>query len=856
MKHLCRATRWIFLVSAALTLIQPRVSALSILSVTGKDEPSGGWVVIFNGQGYASSWKQGAAYSNVTISATLTSFGMPEQTGRVYLTRRLGPGTTTNDEVASAEFTFPLDVADVPLFTGLTIPPGRYYLSMIGNNCGWGSGWMSGCPAKIDAADGVLLGNDFGFFGVDPYLPASGIAENPSIEMRLKVFTPTNGSPPSPTAFQASLRAYTTAAEILLTWEPLAGADHYEVHRAGEDLRWQLVNSDVRSAQFRDGGYTWFPTYHRIIAVTAAGERYLSETVSAPPLQRLLDLSGLSLRPLTETSVSIDWEVNYPLRNVSGPQGIPARVLVEVGPNPSALSIVKWTTDFAHYGQEILDGLAPDTTYWYRLTFTAPNDCGFSYLNQFTTRPPSPPQHVVVDVQNGFAMLFTEEDTPILFTLAVDERDPAWTFAITAPPMHGTISGTGPELLYTPAPDWDGLDMFSYTATSGMETISGVINVMFNPANDAPVALEPLLAFAEEDVAGPLPLEGRELDSFGSVTGFVIVSGPDHGTFENGLYTPAPNFHGIDHLTYRASDGMAEGNVATVRIRVQSVNDTPSAGPQTVIAYQNTAQPIVLAAADPDEELLSMFINTPPSHGTLGAPGIEFYDVTRCHGVSELLYTPDPGFTGTDTFDYMVNDGTYSAAGSVVIQVITPNHPPTAAAQSVTTEFGVPVTIHLSGTDPDGDSLSYSVVTNPTHGTLGGALPSILYTPAAGYSGSDGFGFVVQDGQTSSAPATVAVVVLSEDAPPMAPFGLVATALSGHRVNLRWNDASIYEKGFRLERSVDGSTFKQIASVNANVTEFVDTGTQANKVYSYRVRAYNKNGNSDYSDAAGVAALP
>ena len=56
MKHLRRATRWMALVSTALTLLQSLVSAQPILSVTGKDELSGGWLVIFNGQGYASSW--------------------------------------------------------------------------------------------------------------------------------------------------------------------------------------------------------------------------------------------------------------------------------------------------------------------------------------------------------------------------------------------------------------------------------------------------------------------------------------------------------------------------------------------------------------------------------------------------------------------------------------------------------------------------------------------------------------------------------------------------------------------------------------------------------------------------------
>jgi hypothetical protein len=180
--------------------------------VTGN--PIAGWVVIFNGQAFASSWTQSNSFTNVTVSAGLSSFGVPGQTGRAYLTRRLGAGTTPADEVASAQFAFPLETGDVPLFTGLTLLPGRYYLSMIGNGDS-GSGWFTGCPAKVEAADGVALGLDYGLFGLASFLPASSTAPQPTIFTRLKVFAETNGpAPPPPIPFQAHLRAYTTPSEI------------------------------------------------------------------------------------------------------------------------------------------------------------------------------------------------------------------------------------------------------------------------------------------------------------------------------------------------------------------------------------------------------------------------------------------------------------------------------------------------------------------------------------------------------------------------------------------------------------------------------------------------------------------
>ena len=83
------------------------------------------------------------------------------------------------------------------------------------------------------------------------------------------------------------------------------------------------------------------------------------------------------------------------------------------------------------------------------------------------------------------------------------------------------------------------------------------------------------------------------------------------------------------------------------------------------------------------------------------------------------------------------------------------NHPPVANAQSVSVFQDEAKAITLAGTDPDGDSLTYAVTTNPTHGTLTGTAPSLTYTPAAGYAGPDNLAFTVSDATLTSAPASV-----------------------------------------------------------------------------------------------------
>ena len=101
-------------------------------------------------------------------------------------------------------------------------------------------------------------------------------------------------------------------------------------------------------------------------------------------------------------------------------------------------------------------------------------------------------------------------------------------------------------------------------------------------------------------------------------------------------------------------------------------------------------------------------------------------------------------------------------------------------------------------------------------------------------------------------------------APPAAP-GQLAVSASGSSPTsalvVSWADQSNNELGFRLERSPDGFSFAQIAQVAANVRSYTNTGLAASTTYHYRVRAYNGDGTSAYSNigfgqTADVAALP
>ncbi len=101
-------------------------------------------------------------------------------------------------------------------------------------------------------------------------------------------------------------------------------------------------------------------------------------------------------------------------------------------------------------------------------------------------------------------------------------------------------------------------------------------------------------------------------------------------------------------------------------------------------------------------------------------------------------------------------------------------------------------------------------------------------------------------------PEIVGYLAISADAVPIIPDNLNATAVSGTQINLTWVDKSNIENGFKIERKQESSSFSQVCTVGPNVTSWSDTELEPEKTYTYRVRAYNDNGDSDYSNEASA----
>ena len=104
----------------------------------------------------------------------------------------------------------------------------------------------------------------------------------------------------------------------------------------------------------------------------------------------------------------------------------------------------------------------------------------------------------------------------------------------------------------------------------------------------------------------------------------------------------------------------------------------------------------------------------------------------------DVIYTPALNYNGADSFAFKANDGHLdSNIATVTIAIAPVNDPPFAQDQAAVTDEEASINIIFVAIDPEGDAVTYSIVTGPGHGTLTGVPPNVIYTPSLNYNGTD-----------------------------------------------------------------------------------------------------------------------
>jgi VCBS repeat-containing protein len=336
-------------------------------------------------------------------------------------------------------------------------------------------------------------------------------------------------------------------------------------------------------------------------------------------------------------------------------------------------------------------------------------------------------------------------------------------------PAHGvlTLNANG-SFVYTPTANYNGLDSFTYKDNDGLtDSNVATVTITINPVNDTPVALNDSRSIAENGVlavAAPGVL-GNDTDVEGNSLTAVKVTDPASGSLAlnaNGafVYTPDANFNGVDSFTYKANDGSADSNIATVTITVGPINAVPVATNDSYNVSQNgvlniPAPGVLGNDSDNDNASLTAVKVSEPAHGTL-----------TLNANGSFVYTPTANYNGADSFTYFAKDGSAdSNIATVTITVALVNDAPMAVNNSYSVKENSVLKMvapGVLGNDSDTNSAALVAVkgSDPAHGTLTLNLDgSFVYTPTANFNGVDSFTYKASDGSADSNIATVTITI-------------------------------------------------------------------------------------------------
>ena len=408
------------------------------------------------------------------------------------------------------------------------------------------------------------------------------------------------------------------------------------------------------------------------------------------------------------------------------------------------------------------------------------------------------------------------------------------TFILVDGPLYADFFEFNPDGTYTYVHDGSEnfSDSFTFKVNDGaLDSNTATITITITPVNDAPVADDDTFTV---DEGGTLNEAASGSDIENDPLTFILVNDVQYGTLtfnDDGTFTyihdGSENFS--DSFTFKVNDGDLDSNTATITINITPVNDAPEADDDGFAVDEGATYNGDVTGSDPDGDDLTFILVDGPTNAvsfTFNPDG-------------SFSYVHDGSETTVDSFTFKVNDGTVDSNVATIDIVINPiNDGPTSANDAFTIIEGASYPGTLAGVDPDGPSLSWIIVTQPTQGTLvQGLNGAYTYTHNGGTATADSFTFYVTDGLLSSQIYTVNITITQLPEPNGAPVSTpdAITVNEGGSVDDRVNGSD--PDGDRITYILVGDVVNGTLIFNANGTyRYTHNGSETTAdSFSYRV---------------------
>ncbi|MEO6572084.1 MAG: Ig-like domain-containing protein, partial [Ilumatobacteraceae bacterium] len=357
-------------------------------------------------------------------------------------------------------------------------------------------------------------------------------------------------------------------------------------------------------------------------------------------------------------------------------------------------------------------------------------------------------------------VVVTPEDSAVSIVLGGSDADAldVLSFSVTSIPAHGTLTGTAPDLVYTPETNFHGDDAFTFTVGDGIDTSDpATVSITVVAVNDVPTITTPVALATAEGTTLPIVATVGDVDGDIVTVTWNVAPGPgvDAGAVcviaDLAITDITCTDDGTFTLTATADD--ANRGTASAQIELTVAN----ADPQVVI----TGEPAGPVPQGTPVDITATI--TDPGTNDTHACSIDWGDSAVTPGIVDAgtctathTYTTPAVNTVTVT---VTDDDNATDTTTTTITITQPNRPPVANPAMLSAVSGVATPLTLSGSDPDGDTLAFVILTSPAHGTLTAAGPLVTYTSVAGYVGGDSFSFAVSDGEYRSPTVTVPITV-------------------------------------------------------------------------------------------------